>query len=132
MALLMVIIEKEVEDTMKTMAKNKALSLDGFRAEFFQATWSIMKQDIVNTVEESRCNKIMHPTWNETFLALIPKVERVNEPNGFRPITLCNVIYRILATIMVKRIQLILPELIVKGQIGFLKGRQIADGFIVA
>lgn len=61
-----------------------------------------MKKYIVNAVEESRCNKRMHPTWNATFIALIPKVEKVEEPHGFRPIALCNVIYKILATIIVK------------------------------
>lgn len=82
-----------------------------------------MKQEIVNAVEESRCNKRMHPAWNATFLALIPKVEKADEPHGFRPIALCNVIYKILATIMVKRLQPILPELITKEQTGFVKGR---------
>lgn len=105
MALLRVITEKEIEETVKTMAKNKAPSPDGFTAEFFQAIWSFMKKDIVNAVEESRCNKRMHPAWNATFLALIPEVEKVDEPHDFRPIALCNVIYKILAIIMVKRLQ---------------------------
>ena len=51
-----------------------------------------MKQDIVKVVEESRCTKRMHPTWNAAFLALIPKLEKADEPQGFRPIALCNVI----------------------------------------
>lgn len=42
MALLRVITEKEVEDTVKTMTKIKAPGLDGFTTEFFQATWSFI------------------------------------------------------------------------------------------
>ena len=61
LALLWVIMEKEVEEVIKTMAKNKAPSPDGFTAEFFQATWQFMKKDIVNAIEESRSHKRMHP-----------------------------------------------------------------------
>ena len=54
LALLRVITEKEVEEVVKTMAKNKAQGPDGFTTEFFQATWNFMKKDIVSIVEESR------------------------------------------------------------------------------
>ena len=123
MALLRMIYEKEVEEIVKTMAKNKALGPDGYTAKFFQATRSFMKQDIVNVVEESRCMKRMHPTWNATFLALIPQLEKADERQGFRPIALCNVIYKILATIMVNKLKYILPELIYEEQTGFMKWR---------
>eukprot|EP00253_Pinus_taeda_P007285 PITA_07285 len=106
MALLRVITEKEVEETVKTMAKNKAPRPDRYTSEFFQATWSFMRQDIVNAVEESRWMKRMHPAWNATFFALISKTKKAEEPQGFRPIALCNT--------------------------GFVKGRQIVDGIIVA
>lgn len=71
-----------------------------------------MSQDIVNVVEESRCTKRMHPTLNATFLSMIPKMENSEEPQGFQPIALCNVIYKIVATIMVNRLKPILLELI--------------------
>lgn len=132
MALLRVITKKEVEETVKTMAKNKARGLDGYTLEFFQATWSFMSQDIVNVVEESRCMKRMHPAWNATFFALIPKVEKAEEPQGFRKIALCNVIYKILATRMVNRLKSICQELISEEHTGFVKRRQIVDGIIVA
>lgn len=60
------------------MAKHKVLGLDGFTTEFFQVTWSFMKKNINSAEEESRSNKIMHPAWNATFLALTPKVEQAN------------------------------------------------------
>lgn len=132
MALLWVITKKEVEEIAKIMAKNKAPGPDGYTTKFFQATWSFMKKDIVNFVEESRCTKKMHPAWNVTFLALILKLEKADEAQGFRPIALCNVIYKILATIMVNRLKYVLPELISEEQIGFVRGRQIVDEIIVA
>ena len=59
-------------------------------------------------------------------------MEKCDTPSGFRPIALCNVIYKILSTIMVNRLKPILPALISPEQTGFVKGRQILDGIITA
>lgn len=111
------------------MVKNKAPGPNGFTIEFYQASWSFMSQDLVELVEESRCTKRMYPALNATFLALIPKTRNLDEPQGFRPISL---VYKILATIMVNRLKPIFPDLIAQEQIGFFKGRQITDGIVVA
>ena len=60
-----------------------------------------MGQDIMDMVEESRRHRKVYPTLNATFITLIPKQEHADTPVGFRPIALCNVIYKILSTIMV-------------------------------
>lgn len=132
LALLRIIKKEEVEEAIKKMAKNKAPGPDGFIAEFYQATSNFMSQDIVNAIEESQSTKRMHPTLNATLLDLIPKTENSKEPQGFRPIVLYNVIYKIIATIMVNRLKPILPKLISQEQTGFFKGRQIIDGIVVA
>jgi len=91
-----------------------------------------MSNDLVELVEESRCTKCMHLALNSTFLELIPKTGNSNEPQGFRPISLCNVVYKILPTIMVNRLKPILLDLITQEQTGFVKGRQITNGIVVA
>lgn len=132
MALLRVITKAEVKEVIVNMEKNKSHGPNGFTSEFYQTTWNFMSQDIVNAVEESRCTKRMHPALNATFLALIPKTKNSEEPQGFRPITLCNAIFKILATIMMNRLKPILPELISQEKTRFVKGRQIIDGIVVA
>lgn len=83
-------------------------------------------------VEQSQQNKRMHPVLNSTFLQLIPKTDHLEEPQGFRPITLYNVIYKIMATIMVNHLKPMLPRLISQEYTNFLKGRQIVDGILTA
>eukprot|EP00253_Pinus_taeda_P003413 PITA_03413 len=112
LALLRVITKEEVEEVVNKMAKNNAPGPDGFTVEFYQAAWSFMGNDLLDLVEESKCTKCMHHGLNATFLALIPKNGNSDEPQGFRPISLCNVVYKILATIMVNRLKPILPDLI--------------------
>lgn len=91
-----------------------------------------MGEYIVEIMEESRRNKRMHPTLNYTFLVLIPKINHLEEQQGFRPIALCNVIYEIMATIMVNHLKPILPRLISQEKTRFFKGRKIMDGIVTA
>jgi hypothetical protein len=59
---------------------------------------------------------------NATFLTLIPKEERVTNPKQFRPITLCNVIYKIITKVISLRLKPILPFIISKEQSGYVEG----------
>jgi hypothetical protein len=69
---------------------------------------------------------------NATFLTLIPKEERVTNPKQFRPIALCNVIYKIITKVIANRLKPILPYVISKEQVGYVEGRQIIDIVILA
>ena len=82
--------------------------------------------------EESRRHGKVYLALNVTFLTLIPKQENTDRPVGFHPIALCNVIYKILSTIMVNRLKPLLPSLISPEQTGVVTGRQILDGIVTA
>ena len=71
-----------------------------------------------------RCEKIGGST-NSTFLALVPKEKDVNSFDRFRPISLCNIGYKIITKIMVRRLKHILPYIIPENQGGFINGRRI-------
>jgi len=69
---------------------------------------------------------------NSTFLALIPKGEGVDQISQFFPISLCNVIYKIISKLIIDRLKKWLPMLISEEQSGFMVGHQILDGVVVA
>ena len=60
--------------------------------------------------------------FNTTFLSLIPKSEGVEVLGKFRPIALCNVIYKIIAKVIENRIKPLLLGIISLEQSGFIEG----------
>ena len=69
---------------------------------------------------------------NATFLALIPKIDGANRLDQFRPIALCNVTYKIITKLIAERLKPFLANLISEEQGGFVGGRQILDGVVIA
>eukprot|EP00253_Pinus_taeda_P030826 PITA_30826 len=122
----------EVKEVVMNMKKGKAPGPDGFTTEFYQAGWQFLGQDILEVVEESRVKNRMWSGMNATFLTLIPKSNNSEEAQGFRPIALCNVIYKIIATLIAKILKPLLPSIISPEQTGFVEGRQILNGLVVA
>jgi hypothetical protein len=126
------ISKEEVEKLVKDMPLGKAPGPDGFTTDFFHHCWDIIGQDVWEVVEESRSSGQVLQAFNATFLTLIPKEERVTNPKQFRPIALCNVIYKIITKVIANRLKPILPFVISKEQDGYVEGRKIMNSVILA
>ena len=82
-------------------------------------------------MEESRALHWLLPSLNSTFIALIPKEEKSNTPDKFRPIALCNVIFKVISKVIANKLKPLLPLLISPEQSDYVEGRQILDGIIL-
>lgn len=72
------------------------------------------------------------PSLDSTFIALIPKEEGSMTPDKFRPIALCNVIYKVISKVIANRLKPLLPLLISPEQSSYVEGRQILDNIILS
>ena len=68
---------------------------------------------------------------NHTYVALIPKVEKPRQVTEFRPINLCNVIYRIITKTIANRLKHMLHNIISQTQSAFILGRLIANNVVI-
>lgn len=69
---------------------------------------------------------------NDTVIVLIPKEKNPENLKDFRPISLCNVIYKVVAKCLVNCLRPMLDALIFETQSAFIPGRMITDNAIIA
>ena len=83
----------EVIKALKSFAKDKSPSLDEWPTKLFLMFVDILGKDLLEIDEFSKTEKFMLGGLNATFLTLIPKKEIPVSFGGFKPISLCNLIY---------------------------------------
>jgi len=126
------VTEDELKEALNSFQKDKSPGPDGWTIEFFQELYEFLGKDILRVVEDSRQSGRIPASMNSTFIALIPKTDNPTSLDEFRPISLCNCIYKIISKIIARRIKGILSSNISMEQFGFLKGRQIHEAIGVA
>lgn len=125
-------VASEVQKAVFQMGGLKAPSPDGVPAVFFQKAWDIVGQDIVKAVLYFFRNGYLLKEWNYTLISLIPKNECPDKPSQFRPISLCNVIYKIISKCLTNRLKLILQCLVGPYQNAFVPSRIMGDNCLLA
>jgi hypothetical protein len=124
--------EKEISDALFQIGPLKAPGTDGFPAHFHQCNWAVLKGDFIAAVLEFFRTRIMPDGVNDTATVVIPKVPHPKELNDFRPISLCNMFYKIVSKCLVNQLHPILSELISENQSDFIPEQLISDNFIIA
>jgi hypothetical protein len=114
------------------MKRNASPGPDGFNVEFYLATWTWIGQDVVQLVRNFFQTGIMPAHINDTHIALIPKKLVPLVPADYWPISLCNVIYKIIAKCLANRLKPHLPDYIHQSQQAFIEGRRISNNIIIA
>ena len=124
--------EDEFSLALNQMHPTKAPRSDGMSPIFYKKYWDVVGPSVVNSVLQTLRIGVMPNGLNETFICLIPKVNCLQKITEFRPISLCNVVYKIVSKVLANRLKKILPEVISEFQSAFVPGRQITDNVLVA
>ena len=122
---------EEIRQAIFSIGGLKSPGEDGFQAIFFQKCWDILGSSVCEAVKTLWSNPERIQEVNKTLVTLIPKVERPERVQQFRPISLCNVIYKCVSKIIVNRMKSSLTNLISPYQVSFVPRRNIHDNIII-
>jgi hypothetical protein len=120
------------EEVVFGMGPSKAPWSDGFNAGSYQRHLQLIKEDVTAAVLKFLNGDHMLEMINSMVIVLIPKVKNPQDISQYRPISLCNVIYKICSKVLANRLREVLDEVISEEQSAFVPGRLITDNVITA
>jgi hypothetical protein len=123
---------EEIHLALNQMDPLKAPGPDGFPACFFQHNWEILHKEVCDAIKYFFDTCRLDAAINTTIIALVPKNQNPKSVVDFRPISLCNVVYKILSKVLANRLKVVLPSIISESQSAFISGRLITDNIIAA
>lgn len=122
----------EFKTTDFQMHKDKLPEPDGFNPGFCKKFWNIVGPELVHSYTawlEAGCFPDM---LNETTVVLITKCDNPQTVKDLRPISLYNVVYKIVSEVLCDHLKRVLPDLINESQSAFISGRLIQDILLIA
>ncbi|PKI36129.1 hypothetical protein CRG98_043481 [Punica granatum] len=124
--------DKEILTALNSIPNLKAPSPDGIPSLFYKHYGEIVKPLICSAVKSFFNSGFMLKEWNNTFISLIPKCQGASIFKDFRPISLCNVCYKIISKIIANRLKPLLDRIISPNQTAFVEGRWINENGLLA
>ncbi|XP_030478273.1 uncharacterized protein LOC115695341 [Cannabis sativa] len=122
---------EEIKSTLFQIHPLKAPGKDGLPGLFFHKNW-----DLIGTEVTAACLEILNQNLdcskiNETLICLISKVKQPTKMSEFRPISLCNVVYKVVSKCLANRMKTSMNSTILANQSAFIGGRIIQDNVIL-
>lgn len=123
---------EEVRQSVFSIGASRAPEPDGLTAAFYQQFWDSLGPLVTAEVQRFFDTGEFPVDFNHTNLCLIPKIQPPTSMKDFRPIALCNVLYKIISKIMVSRLKPFLTHVVSPNQAALIPRRQIQDNILLA
>ena len=114
---------EEIKETLFQMQNLKALGPDGFLALFYKEFWPIARDVVTDAVISFFIDGYLPKEANSSLIVFIPKTANPTIVNSFQPISLCNVVYKIISKLLVAKLRPFLYKIISPCQSTFRPGR---------
>lgn len=105
MRLMAYVSTDEVKAATFSMHHDKAPGLDGLNPTYFHVFWGVVGDDIVKVCQRFVHTGELQVDMNRALVGLIPKVKETQTMANLRPISLWNVLLRILSIVLTNRLK---------------------------
>jgi len=116
---------QECEEAVNKIKNNKSPGEDGLPVEFYKTFWNEIRYILVSVYNESFQQQILPVSMRKSIVTLIHKKGDRTDITNYRPISLTNLDYRILAHILASRLQNVISHIVDPAQVAYIKERFI-------
>lgn len=124
--------KEEFREAMFSMNLDKCPGPDGYNPGFYQQFWNLCNDEIFKECCVWLDRGYFPPDLNMTNIALIPKGNSQASMKDWRPIALCNVLYKLISKVIANRLKLVLHKCVSDNQSAFVPNISILDNAMVA
>lgn len=125
------VTDNEIKEAVFEIGDMKAPGPDGFSSVFFKKSWGVIGADVCAAIKEFFITGKLLKEINATVITLVPKTQQPLKVSEFRPISCCNVIYKMISKILTNRIKDGLHKIVNLNQSAFIPGRLIQDNLLI-
>ncbi len=118
---------QECEDAIGKIKANRSPGEDGIPIEFYKTFWADINIFLISVYNESFEKQKLPNSMRKSIVTLIHKKGDRADISNYRPISLTNLDYRILANILASRLQNVMSHIVDPAQVAYIKGRFIGN-----
>ncbi|KAL0357697.1 UNVERIFIED_CONTAM: hypothetical protein Scaly_1455400 [Sesamum calycinum] len=111
----------EVSKALFSMSPLKSPRPDSMPPLFYQKFWHVVKSDVISCVLNFLNSRVLPTGFNDTNIVLIPKCKQSQSFLQYRPISFCNVVYKIASKSIANRLKDWLDSIISRAQSAFAR-----------
>ncbi len=122
-----ILTNDECIKAIKNMKPNKTPGIDGLPSDFYKKMWNTVGPLVLNSFKEGFSDGKLAESHRISILTLIFKKGDREELKNYRPISLSNIDYKILAFVLADRLQRVISSLVNNEQTAYIKNRFIGE-----